>query len=152
MLSNHRLELNTENRNTLVAALCIFLLHLLIKSLYAAGTGLWYDETYSVFHAQQNFSHSIGLASQDQNPPFYNLILAVWVKIFGISEFVVRFLSVLLSSVTGAYLYFFAKKHFNGYTAIFASVIFLVSEPFLIYSHEVRSYALTGLFCLLSAD
>ncbi|MBK7667101.1 MAG: glycosyltransferase family 39 protein [Sphingobacteriaceae bacterium] len=80
----------------------------------------------------------------------YYYCLWVWAKIFGISEFGIRFLSVLFSSISVCLLYSFLKKHFNLVTAISAALLFSFHNFSYEYSHEARCYSLVVLLVLIS--
>lgn len=137
-------------RNSLVMVLIIIIAHLLIKSIHLGDASFWYDEAYSVYYSQKTVGEIIDNAKYDHNPPFYNLILKVWMICFGNTEAAVRWLSVVFSSLTGVALFLFCRRHFNIQTAFFASVLFLASNVHLYYAHEARSYALTSLLNILS--
>ncbi|OQY86238.1 MAG: hypothetical protein B6D41_13555, partial [Chloroflexi bacterium UTCFX4] len=60
-----------------------------------AAQSLWNDEGTSVALAQTSVNAIINAAARDIHPPLYYLLLSGWIQVAGISEFAVRFLSVL---------------------------------------------------------
>ena len=83
----------------------IFAINLLFKGIYLGENSLAWDEPFSVFHAQLTADQLIDLLIAGNNPPLYELILQKWTAIFGLSEFSVRFPSLLFSSLTAVFLF-----------------------------------------------
>ncbi|MCX5698169.1 MAG: hypothetical protein NTX01_00500 [Candidatus Omnitrophica bacterium] len=68
--------------------------------LYRLGAcDFWYDEVFSVL-ISKSFLHN-------WNPPVYFGILHYWIKLFGVSEFALRFPSLMFSVVSIPCLFFF---------------------------------------------
>lgn len=124
--------------------------HIAIKFAYIGQESLYTDEPYSVFIAQQSLSQIFAQSLQDSNPPLYLFLLHIWITIFGMSAIAVKSLSIVASIATGVMIALFAKKFLNVQTAVFGSVLFLLSNVQLYYSHEARTYALLGLFVVCS--
>ena len=123
---------------------------ILIISLIAFGLRLWrlgacdfwYDEVYSVI-ISKNFLHN-------WNPPVYFIILHYWMKLFGVSEFVLRFPSLVFSVISIPCLFFLGKQIFNSRVGLYASGIMCLSSFHLWYAQEARSYSLSVLLSILS--
>jgi mannosyltransferase len=59
------------------------------------------DEIFSVELASKSFGEVISRSLQDTpHPPLHNILLHLWIKVFGASEASVRALSVLFSGVS----------------------------------------------------
>jgi uncharacterized membrane protein len=129
----------------------VFLVNLIFKIPYLGFSSFWYDEIVSVQSASLDFGHIKHVSEWDKNPPFYYYCLSVWIKIFNDSEFCVRLLSVIFSSLAAAVLFIFSNKHFNRTTAIVSGLLFLSSNILFFYSHEARAYSLVLLLSLLSS-
>ena len=85
------------------------------------------------------------------NSPFYYVILHNWIKVFGISDYSIRFLSVLFSCFTIILLFFFIKEHFKNYQLAFLACFLMAIEPFFIaYSQQARNYSLSFFLTLLA--
>lgn len=131
-------------------ALSIFILNVLFKLIDVSYSPFWYDEIISIKAAYQDFGHIKHTSEWDNNPPFYYYCLSIWIKCFNDSEFTVRLLSIIFSSVAAVYLFLIANKNFNLVTAICASFIFLSNNIVFYYSHEARAYSLVLMLSLVS--
>ena len=85
------------------------------------------------------------------NSPFYYIILHNWINVFGISDYSIRFLSVLFSCLTIILLFFFIKEHFKNLQLALLACFLMAIEPFFIaYSQQVRNYSLSFFLTLLA--
>jgi len=111
--------------------------------LYRLGANdLWYDEIWSVL-ISKNFLY-------DWNPPVYFAILHYWIKLFGVSEFALRFPSLVFSVISIPCLFFLGKKIFNVKVGLYASLAMSLSSFHLWYAQEARPYSLCVLLSILS--
>jgi uncharacterized membrane protein len=77
----------------------IVFVNITLKVICLDYSSLWFDEIVSIECAWLDFGHIKHVSEWDINPPFYYYLLSVWVKIFNDSEFYVRLLSVVFSSL-----------------------------------------------------
>lgn len=85
------------------------------------------------------------------NSPFYYLILHNWINAFGISDYSIRFLSVLFSCLTIILLFIFINEHFkNAILAILACFLMSIEPFFIAYSQQARNYSLSFFLTLLA--
>ncbi len=131
--------------------LIIVLVNILFKVIQLDFSSFWYDEIVSVESAWLNFGHIKHVSEWDNNPPFYYYCLSVWIKLFNDSEFCVRLLSVIFSSLSAGVIFLIANKFFNKTTAIVVSFLYLSNNFLYFYSHEARAYALICLLVLVSS-
>ena len=131
--------------------LIIVLVNILFKIIQLDYSSFWYDEIVSVESASLDFGHIKHVSEWDNNPPFYYYCLSVWIKIFNDSEFCVRLLSVIFSSLSAGVVFLLANKFFNKTTAIIVSFLYLSSNFLYFYSHEARAYTLISLLVLVSS-
>lgn len=104
----------------------------------------WYDEIITLMQIHHfNFS-KVG------NPPLYYAIIAGWVKIFGFSEFSLRFPSLLFSLACVPVTFLLGKELFNKSAGLYASLIMALSPFQLWYAQEARSYSIMLFFGVLS--
>lgn len=128
----------------------IFTSNFLLKIIHLNYSSFWYDEIISVQSASLDFGHIKHVSEWDKNPPFYYYCLSVWTKLFSNSEYTVRLLSVIFSSLSAGFLFLIANKLFNKTTAIIASILFISNNVLYYYSHEARAYSLVLLLSLIS--
>ncbi|HWY36508.1 MAG TPA: glycosyltransferase family 39 protein, partial [Nitrosopumilaceae archaeon] len=137
--------------NTLIFFL-VFILHLVFKSFYLNDSGFWYDETFGLYFAHQDWGHIKHTADWDINPPLYYYLLWIWRHFFGIGEFAIRYSSVLFSALAAGMLYVFTAKNFNKLAALIAILTFTFSNEAWFYSHEARCYSLILFLVLCSSS
>ena len=106
---------------------------------------LWHDEMCSFFEFI-----SLKNLFRFWDPPLYFAILAGWTKIFGLSEFSLRFPSLLFSLACIPVIYLFGKELFNKSAGLYAAAIAALSPFYLWYAQEARCYSLMLFLALLS--
>ncbi|MFA5146558.1 MAG: glycosyltransferase family 39 protein [Candidatus Omnitrophota bacterium] len=94
----------------------------------------WYDEI--------NTAGSAGVIIFGWNAPLYGIIIHFWAKVFGASEFALRFPSALFSVLAIVPLFHIGRKCFGDTVGICAAVIMALSPFHLWYAQEARDYSL----------
>jgi 4-amino-4-deoxy-L-arabinose transferase-like glycosyltransferase len=85
------------------------------------------------------------------NSPAYYLLIHGWIRLFGLSDFSVRLLSVLFSVATVWLLYRFTLRHLGNARLALAAAALAAIEPFFVaYSHQARNYSMSFFFTLLA--
>lgn len=107
---------------------------------------LWLDEGSSIKFAKSNPAEIVK-STQDAHPPLYYLLLHFWMKIFGDSEFSVRFPSVIFGVITVYVVYKLCLEFWSAKVALLSSLLVGISTFQVFYSQEARMYSL---LCLLS--
>jgi mannosyltransferase len=128
----------------------LVLINIALKFFQVSDASIWLDEAHTANQALKSISAIISDSAKDQNPPLYFIVMHFWIKLFGISEFGIRSFSVFMSVITIPVLFYFAKENFNTKAAVIASVLFTFSEQQIYFSLEARTYAFTGLLCVIS--
>jgi 4-amino-4-deoxy-L-arabinose transferase-like glycosyltransferase len=81
----------------------------------------------------------------------YNYALNTWVKVFGISDFSLRFPSVIFNVALIALVYYVVKKYLKDTkTALFAALLLAIEPLNIALSHFARSYTLSFLLLMAS--
>lgn len=124
------------------AILIISIIALGLRSYRLGTCDFWYDEVYSIL-ISKNFLFN-------WNPPIYFVILHYWIKLFGVSEFALRFPSLVFSVVSIPCLFFLGKQIFNSRVGLYASLVMCLSSFHLWYAQEARPYSLGVLLSILS--
>lgn len=104
---------------------------------------LWADEIYSVMLSQDlDVSAIVRGVRHDVHPPGYQLLLAVFIALFGDSEVAVRSLSVLAGTLAVPLLYLLGARCYGRAEGLIAAALLAVSLNAVFYSQETRSFAL----------
>lgn len=117
----------------------------LLRLINLGTESLWLDEIYSVqFVAERSFLRVIGDTFQEDFHPFsYYALLDVWTAGFNCSDWMSRFLSVILSLVSIIAVFSFARSAFGcSIVATVSTVLLVISPTHIRYSQEVRMYIL----------
>ena len=120
---------------------------------YALGVReLTFDEIASVFIAVRGPLHLLTYLRDAirEHPPFYYLLLSLWMPLTGQSEFAVRFLSVIIGLTTVAAMYRLVRKTVSLPVALLATFLLVISPFHIAASQNARMYGLLALFSLLS--
>lgn len=127
-----------------------------VLRLYHFGVeSLWYDETVSVYLAQQPVAELIAHTARDIHPPAYYLLLYGWRILANPTvahglEFLYAWPGLFLSMLVLAMTYALAKRFFNVNAARWTLAVAIL-QPFQVwFAQEVRMYALGALCVLLT--
>jgi 4-amino-4-deoxy-L-arabinose transferase-like glycosyltransferase len=111
---------------------------------YFTPKEFWKEKTFNDF-IEANIRGDIG------NSPVYYGVFWVWLKLFGFSDFSVRFLSVLFSTMVVGMLYIFVRRHLRSEALALLSAFIAAIEPFFVaYSHMARNYSMSFFLTLLA--
>ena len=142
--------MKSENLKTAGLVVAILVLNFILKGIYLSANSLGWDEPFSVFHSQLEIGQIVDLLSEGNNPPLYEIMLHYWTKLFGLSEFSVRFPSLIFSSVTAVIVFLTGRRHFSLPVAITAALLFSFSNYQVFFAHEARVYAFFGMMAAAS--
>lgn len=129
--------------------LLIILLAFFLRIYNLDAESLWLDEALSVEHYAKNDITTI-IERLSVHPPLYYIILHFWIKLFGDSEFSVRFLSAIFGIMSIYVIYRLGKLIFDDNVGIISALLLSISLFHINYSQEVRFYSLLTLLALLS--
>ncbi|WP_254448610.1 glycosyltransferase family 39 protein [Spirosoma rhododendri] len=91
------------------------------------------------------------IRSDISNSPAYTAMLSAWIDAFGISDFSIRFPSVLFSTFIVILIYVLARRYLKSEPLALLCAFLAAIEPFFIaYSHMARSYCTTISMSLLA--
>ena len=130
--------------------MALLLLNFILKIAYLDYGCISGDEPFTIYYAQQDLTDMLSMFKNENNPPLHFVLLHFWIKLFGISPFSTRFLSLLFSTTTVLFIYKLAKKSFNIRVAVIASLIFTFANYHIFFSHETRVYPLFALLTSVS--
>jgi uncharacterized membrane protein len=98
------------------------------------------------------FRSVIESATNTFHPPFYFLLLNVWMRCFGDSKIGCRSLSVVLGVISVIVIFIIGKQLFDAQTGLISSAIFALSTTQIHYAQEARMYPLAVLLGLVSTS
>lgn len=137
-------------KHTIWIVFGIFTFNFILKFLFIDSAPIGGDEPFSIFFSQTDFRTLLELSKNENNPPFFTLLLKLWTGYFGISPISVRFMPLIFSSLTAVFIYTFMRELTNIQFGLIASGIFTFSNYHIYFSHEARPYALFGLLTILA--
>lgn len=139
-----------KSSDSLFLAALLFLVTLALRLLYINFYPLNIDEPFTVFYSQMSLYNIGEMLKTENNPPLFFILIHFWIKFFGISEFSVRFLPALFSSLTVIVIYKMGSDFFSKKIAWSSSFLFIFSESHFEFSHDCRAYSLLVLLSILS--
>lgn len=139
--------LSLKNRIWVMIALTVGL-GLRVNQLGAQS--LWNDEGTSVAVARTSIPAIINAAAHDIHPPLYYLLLSGWIQMAGITEFALRYLSVIAAVLVIAVTFRIAREFFDQDVAVIAAVLSAFNPFQIYYAQETRMYIWVTLFAALS--
>lgn len=137
-------------RGNLLGGLGVLALAFFTRVNALAAQSLWNDEGTSIALAQTSVNAIINAAARDIHPPLYYLWLSGWIQVAGISEFAVRFMSVLAGVLIVAVTFRIAREFFNRNVAVIAALLSALNPFQVYYAQEARMYIWVTLFACLS--
>lgn len=129
-------------RSPLWIALIVFLVNLAVRLIHADAYFPHGDEPFTVYFAQWPAVDIYKIVSSGNNPPTFEILLHLWMKIFGVNAFGLRLLSTLLISLASLAVALISQKIGGIRLMISASVLFLLTNFQMDFAHTVRAYAL----------
>ena len=137
----------TELRRTLSKALpYLLVLAAFVLRLYRIDyQSIWRDEGVSLHLAASSIPAILADRASGVHPPLYFILLHFWTGLAGFSELSARFFSLIFGVLLVPSLYYVVRKVFDVKTALATTAIAAFSPLYVVYSQEVRTYALLPL-------
>jgi len=110
-------------------------------------TSIWNDEASSWNMARHPFLTMLREQAGDNNPPLFDIILYVVIRVFGDSATMLRLPSAVLGIVNVYLLYRLGAVLWDRFTGGIAAALLALSGFHIWYSQEARMYAL---FCAMA--
>ncbi|MHB0975615.1 MAG: ArnT family glycosyltransferase [Candidatus Aquicultorales bacterium] len=105
----------------------------------------------AVQYASTGVLSSILSPADFNNPPLYSLVLTLFVKALGATEFTARFVSVLASAASVVYLYKLGKLLYNEKIAVLSAAVLAFMPGHVMVGRNVQLEALLVFLILASA-
>ncbi len=143
------MQLSRSKFNERLALFGILLLALALRVYRLGAPAIWWDESLSVYRATRDLgtllSNTIiiqNVVTIDTLPQLYFIFLYPLVRVFGTSEFALRFLSVMANIATIPLVYALARRWFSPSIGLLAALLAGLSPFYVAYAQEARPYAL----------
>lgn len=114
----------------------------ILKLVHVNTYPIQLDEPFSIFTANLNWKEFFELFLYENNPPLHPLLVKLTMSLFGINEFLLRFQSILFCSFSIYFIYRTGVLLKNEGVGYIAGLMMLFSNEQIIYSHQIRAYAL----------
>ena len=116
----------------------IFFISFLVRLFRLGYHDFWYDEA--------DIDISARWINAYWKAPLHKMLMLPWVRIFGTSEFSLRFPSLLFSFFTVVLLFFLGRRFFNKKIGLIASFIMGLCPFHIWYAQEARDYSMVLFF------
>ncbi len=136
----------TRNRWLL---LIILLLAFALRVYRLDTQSIWYDEGLSIQLAAQDPAQAVALSATTDHPPLHTLLLGMWMRMAGESDFVVRYLSVFCGVLVVALVYSTGKRY-DERTGLIVAGLMAIAPLAVYYSQETRGYMLLTALILIA--
>jgi len=137
-----------SNLPTVICLLAICLLSFILRLFLLDAQSTWWDEAISLHLATSAVANLLADRVTHVHPPLYFLLLKGWIALAGTSAFSARFFSAWFNILLVPAVYAFGRRWLDRRTGLLASVLVAISPLYVVYSQEVRVYALLPLVYL----
>lgn len=136
------------------AVILIFIIGILLRlKAYFMNVPLWLDEcslALNIMH-RNIFGYFIPLEHIQSAPPFFMMATKLVTMVFGLSEYTLRLIPLLVSVVSIFVFYIFSKKIFDKkWSILAANLIFAINFRLIYFAEEFKQYASDVLFFMLA--
>lgn len=122
--------------------LFIISISIAVSVLTLAFQSIRLDEAQSIWVSTKSVESILSIDAQDVLVPLYEVMLHVWLQVFGSSILAARTLSFLFFLLTLPVLYRLAKETSSNRVAMVTVTLFSLSPFIMWYSSEARMYSL----------
>ena len=136
------------NKKTVL--ILILLLSVIVRLYGITNENIWLDEAISIRFADRSLSDTIYANSNENTPPLFDLLLNLWMRLFGHSAISVRLLSLIIGTISVFMIYKLGKLLYSENIGLISAFILSISSFNIYYSQEARSYSLLALMSILS--
>jgi 4-amino-4-deoxy-L-arabinose transferase-like glycosyltransferase len=110
---------------------------------------VWFDELASTRVVLDNFTALLRVVATDAHPPFYAVVMFIWIHLFGDSEISIRVPPLVFGLLTIALTARLAAEYAGPRAGLVAAFVLAISPPHIWYSQEARQYSLLLLLVVL---
>lgn len=140
--------MNISEKSWKIIIVAVCLIYVLLRFWDLTDSCLWFDEIFSTHAATHSWNDLFAFIAQDLiHPPFFYVLLKLWISVGGENLFWLRAFPVFFSCLALIPFYLICRRLKMSSPAIaFALLIFAVNGCLIKYAQEVRMYSV--LLCL----
>ena len=141
-----------SDKTWLIILILISVIYITLRLWNLTDSCLWFDEIFSIHAAEYSWQNLFWFVAQDLiHPPFFYVLLKIWIAIGGESLFWLRFFPVFFSAIALIPFILLCRQLKLSYPIIaLALTFFAVNGSLIKYAQEVRMYSLLLCFGLIS--
>ena len=141
-----------EKHKILICFLCILIIGFLLRVYHLGSLRLWGDEMATALRIDRPIGQVIVIRNSClvPFPPLYYILLHYWAKVFGASEFSLRFPSVVFSMFSIIFIFKLSKELFNQKVGLISALLLSVSLYNIDFSREAKMYTMLWFLGLVS--
>lgn len=145
---------NTHTVHALLVAL-VLLVGAGARFLYLEGESPWHDEALTVAHLEARSLGEFMQRAYESDPvprfsPLYYVGEYAWARLCGPSNVAMRTFSIMFSMASIVLVYLIGRRLYTPGTGLAAALALSLSFVNVYYAQEIRFYAMTGFWVLLS--
>ena len=148
------IEMTAKNRKIIFFLLLIIIVAgALFRFNHLGSESIWLDEGYALVEADQPTVLGVLDAvygPPEGTPPLYFVVLHLWMKHVGNTEFLLRLPSVIFSIISIFIIFLIGRKLYDAKTGLITALLMSLSLIQILYSQEARPYGLFVMLVLLS--
>lgn len=147
-----KIELHRERITIFVSLIAATLFGAYLRLRNITEDSLWLDELFSVAVSQpdNSFSYVFQRTLNDVHPPFFQIVLWGFYKVFGFGEMAGRYLSAAFGIMLIPAMFVLGRQTFDVRVGLYAAWLAAINFYLIVYSQEIRSYELLVLLTTVS--
>ena len=110
----------------------------------------WIDEAVSILMSEGSFLELLEALRYDSGPPLFYVLLSLWMKLFGNSEFGTRVLSLLFHLATVGGVYLVGRTLFDRESGRIAAILYVCSPLAARHAVDTRMYVMVSCWTIFS--
>jgi uncharacterized membrane protein len=145
----HRREVKGRDTSQWWWLAVILVLAAAVRLFHLGDRVVWFDESLSLLFAKAGVADLIKVSQADAQPPFYQLLLHLWMHI-STAEYFLRLLSVLAGVATVGVVFGIGSRLAGRTAGLWSAALMALAPLHVWYSQELRMYAVQTLLVCLS--
>jgi 4-amino-4-deoxy-L-arabinose transferase-like glycosyltransferase len=133
-----------------LSALALLALAFFLRVYRLGDKNIWWDEGWTVWMAQHDFSWIALRTASDEHPPLHYWLMNVWQTITGPDAFTGRFFSLLFGVLLVALVYRLGKDIGGARLGLLAALFLGLARFNVWWSQDIKNYTLSASFAWVS--